>query len=252
MPTYSLVLVNYKTLDLTRTCLERLRAGVGDTPVPVYVVDNHSCDASTDYLRSLDWITLIERYTPMKEAGHLAHGRALDLALERIDTDYVFLLHTDTFIHDFRVFERMMARCAGPQTTAAVGCLEQLDRGALRTGWRLASRFCKHYTRRGLRALGYKAREPKPWREEHLKSFCTLWDVRLIRQHGLRLQLDQRNPGYALQERMAALGYRIDCVSPAWLFRFLDHVQGGTVAARGGYASDHRRTREYQQRLSGL
>ncbi|MVV48067.1 glycosyltransferase [Pseudomonas sp. PB120] len=244
---FSIALVNYKTLDLTKTCLTLLQEALRGTGVPVIVVDNHSDDASSEYLRSLDWIELIERKHTGPEAGNLAHGRALDLALERVETDYLFLMHTDTFIYDPAVFAMMIDQCMWHREVAAVGCLEQLDRGVVRSAWRLASRFCKHYTRRSLLALGVQARAPKPYREKHLKSFCTLWNVALIKHHGFHFQMDDRNPGYELQDRMTARGYAVRFVSPRKMFRYLDHIQSGTVSAMGGYARNHRRVRMYEQ-----
>lgn len=244
---YSIALVNYKTLDLTKTCLALLQKALHGTGVPVIVVDNNSDDVSSEYLRTLDWIELIERKPAGLEAGNIAHGRALDLALAQVETDYLFLLHTDTFIYDPTIFNMMIKQCTGHREVAAVGCLEQLDRGVVRSAWRLASRFCKHYARRSLLALGVEARAPKPYREMHLKSFCTLWNAALIKQHGFHFQMDERNPGYELQDRMTALGYPVRLISPGKMFRYLDHIQSGTVSAMGGYARNHRRVRMYEQ-----
>ena len=248
---YSIALVNYKSLELTKACLELLREKVQGANVPVFVVDNYSHDESTDYLRSLEWINLIERERAEPETGSAAHGRALDLALEKVNTDYLFVLHTDTFIYDCSVLDMMMDQCSSHEV-AAVGCREQLDRGMARTAWRLASRFCKHYTRRSLRALGMQAKDPKPYREKHLKSFCAVWNVRLMKKLGLRFSMDSRNPGYELQERMVALGYKIKFISPRKLFRYLDHIQSGTVSARGGYSENHRRVHMYNQLMGSL
>lgn len=248
---YSIALVNYKTLDLTKTCLALLQEALRGTGVPVIVVDNHSDDASSEYLRTLDWIELIERKQAGPEAGNIAHGRALDLALVQVETEYLFLLHTDTFIYDPAVFAMMLDQCTGQREVAAVGCLEQLDRGVARSAWRLASRFCKHHTRRSLLALGVQARAPKPYREKHLKSFCTLWNAALIKQQGFHFQMDERNPGYELQDRLTALGYQVRFIAPRKMFRYLDHIQSGTVSAMGGYARNHRRVRMYEQIIQG-
>lgn len=249
---FSIALVNYKTHDLTKKCLELLRETAGAQGVPVWVVDNDSADRSTEYLRGLDWINLIERASPGREPGHIAHGRALDMVLERIDTEYLLLLHTDTLIYNPQVFQLLLDRCMAGPKVAAAGCVEQLNRGLTRTLWRHSSRFCKHYFRRGLRALGLPGRAPKPWKEQHLKSFCTLWNARAMKQHGLHFCMDDRVPGYTLQDRMLELGYQISLVSPGRLFKYLDHVQAGTVAAAGGYAANHRRTRMYNRALAQL
>ncbi len=249
---FSVVLVNYKTPDLTKMCLELLREHAQEQRIPVWVVDNDSADASLDYLRTLDWINLIERPSVKGEAGHIAHGKALDLVLDKVETDYLFLLHTDTFVYDKEVFAMMMRECANNPDMAAVGCVEQINRGMLRETWRLTSRFCKHYVRRAKTQLGLKTKEPKPYRETHLKSFCTLWNARLAKSHGLHFCMDDRVPGYTLQDRMVSLGYGIKFLSPRKIFSYLDHIQSGTVAAAGTYGKDHRRTKMYEASIKRL
>jgi GT2 family glycosyltransferase len=248
-PPFSIVLVNYKTLNLTRICLDLLSEHAQKAGIPVWVVDNDSADDSIEYLRTVPWINLIERPAPAKETGHIAHGMALDLALEKIDSDYLFLMHTDTFIYDPNVFSMMMQHCVNDPDVAAVGCTEQLNRGTVRTLWRFSSRLFKHHFRRMKLALGLRSKEPKAWKEVHLKSFCTLWNSKLMKQHGLHFQIDDRTPGYELQDRMVQMGYKVKFLSPGKIFKYLDHVQGGTVAAAGGYGQDHRRARMYQDSL---
>lgn len=248
-PGFSIVLVNYKTFAITKMCLELLRPYVKATGVAVWVVDNDSADQSIEYLRTLDWVHLIERDAPHGEAGHLAHGRALDLALDRVTTDHLFLLHTDTFVFDTDVFAMLMDKSIARAGVVAVGCTEQIDRGAVRTFWRFTSRLFKHHFRRLKQTLGLPTREPKPYREVYLKSFCTLWNSKLIKRHGLKFSMDDRVPGYTLQDRMVELGYTIECLAPRKLFRYLDHIQAGTVAAAGGYGQMHRRTKMYTDML---
>lgn len=249
---FSIVMVNYKTLELTRSALEFLRQVVDVTNVPVWVVDNYSEDESTEYLRSLDWIRLIERKIDRPETGALAHGRALDMVLERVDTPYLLLMHTDTFIYDATILRMMLDAIRRDPTVFAVGCIDQIDRGLLRTAWRHASRFMKHYSRKAMLALGLPSRQPKPYYEIYLKSFCALWNVSLIRDHAMHFSMADRTPGYEMQDRLTALGYRIVYIPPRKMFRYLDHVQSGTVAAAGTYGQGHRRTRAYQAMLKKI
>jgi GT2 family glycosyltransferase len=251
-PPFSIVLVNYKTIEITRICLDLLHQHLGDSNIPVWVVDNDSADESTDYLRTLDWINLIERKAPEPEHGHIAHGKALDLVLERVETDFLFLLHTDTFIFDKNVFSMMLNKCIKNPKVVAVGCTEQLNRGTARTLWRFSSRLVKHHVRRLKLSLGLRSREPKPYREVYLKSFCTLWNCKLMKQHGMHFLMDERVPGYTLQDRMTQLGYVVELLSPRKIFSYLDHIQAGTVAAAGGYATTHRRTKMYNDILKRL
>jgi hypothetical protein len=162
------------------------------------------------------------------------------------------LIHTDTFIFDKNVFPMMLNKCINYPDVAAVGCVEQLNRGPTRTFWRFSSRLFKHYFRRLKIALGLRSREPKPYRELYLKSFCTLWNCKLIKQHGLHFSMDDRVPGYTLQDRMTALGYSVEMLAPRKIFSYLDHIQAGTVSATGGYGATHRRTRMYNNILRRL
>jgi len=250
--TFSIVIVNYKTPEITKICLDLLHQHVGSHNVPIWVVDNYSADESTEYLRTLDWINLIERTASEPEAGHIAHGKALDLVLERVETDYLFLLHTDTFIFDKNVFPMMLNKCLKNKKVVAVGCVEQLNRGTTRTIWRFSSRLFQHHLRRLKISMGLRSREPRPYREVYLKSFCTLWNCKLVKQHNMHFLMDDRVPGYTLQDRMTELGYVVEKLSPRKIFSYLDHIQSGTVAAAGGYEKTHRRTKMYNDILKRL
>ena len=246
LPNFDIAIVNYKTLELTKICLDLLKqhfdSGKLDPKrVRVFVVDNDSQDASLDYLRSQGWINLIERHVTEPEEGFAAHGKALDIILGKTAAPYLFLMHTDTFIYDPSIFERMLHFCMVDQNVGAVGCLHQLDRGRFRLAWRYVSRFFKHHYRRLMRALGLPARDPKPYREDYIKSFFALWNVQWMKQHQLTFFMQNRIPGYALQDIMPAKGCRIKIVSPSWLFKYLDHVEAGTVAIRASYDEMNRR-----------
>lgn len=257
LPKFSIAIVNYKTLELTKICLELLKKHIdsgllSEQRVDVWVVDNHSQDKSTEYLRSLDWIHLIERIPEGAEQGFEAHGKGLDLILQSIQTDYLFLLHTDTFIYDPAVFDWMLGMMTANDNVAAVGCVEQLNRGYFRTGWRIFSRFCKHYLRRFKLAIGLNSRPPKPYLEQYLKSFCTLWNVKLMKVSGYRFLMADRIPGYEAQDKMRADGFKLIKISPMKLFQYLDHVEAGTVGLRADYADTNRRVKRKKSILKKI
>lgn len=254
-PSFSIAIVHYKTLELTKICLELLKSHLdnGDLDaqkVDVWVVDNGSKDASTDYLRSLDWIHLIEREPLENEEGFAAHGAGLNLILAQIKTDFVFLMHTDTFVYQPQVFDFMLEKCG--EKVAVVGCLEQLNRGYLRTAWRLVSRFCKHYARRAKLALGIKSKEPKPYREAYIKSFFALWNAKLMREKNVTFMMAHRIPGYELQDLFLSQGYQLITISAMKLFTFLDHVEAGTVGLKKGYSDLNRRVKRKKSILQKL
>lgn len=246
---FSVVLVNYKTPEITKISLELLRKASERFGFAVWVVDNDSADESTEYLRSLDWINFIERKPEVGESGFMAHGRALDMVLERASTEYLFLLHTDTFVHDPAIFELMLNKCRENGTVIAVGCVDQIYRGQIRIVWRLVTRYLKHHARRLKIALGLKSRPPKPYREEYVKSFCSLWNIKIIKQHGWSFAMDNKIPSYAIQDRLCEFGYKTAYLPARKMFQYLDHIEAGTVAAIGGYHGGHRRTKKYLSSL---
>lgn len=254
-PSFSIALVNYKTLELTKICLTLLKQhfdnGLLDAQrVKVWVVDNDSQDASTDFLRSLDWIHLVERQAQDSEEGFAAHGRALDMILEKTDDDYLFLMHSDTFVYEPAIFNDFLQRCS--KQTVAVGCLEQVNRGYLKTSWRLFSRFLKHYSRRAKRAVGILGREPKAWREQYIKSFFALWNIKWMKQQGYTFFMENRIPTYALQDALSSEGKTIGLISPMKLFKYLDHAEAGTVGLLLGYDEMNRRVKRKMKILKKI
>jgi GT2 family glycosyltransferase len=246
----SIVLVNYKSFEMTSICLDLISKAVKVSEVPVWVVDNNSCDASLDYLKSLDWIHLIERIPPSEEAGFMAHGCALDLAMENVTTDFVLLLHTDTFIYDPHIINLMLSECSMDRKVVAVGCTEPVFRSLPHTIIRLTTRGAKYYFRRLMLALGFKSRRPKLHYEIYLKSFCALWNLSILKSHGMTFSMGNRVPGYEMQDQLPKLGYKFIKIPSREMFKYLDHIDKGTASARDGVRINHRKIKRYQAILN--
>ena len=249
---FSIVLVNYKTLEVTSICLNLIHQAVDVTKVPVWVVDNNSNDASLDYLKTLNWIHLIERKATAPEVGFMAHGRALDMVLERVTTDHLLLMHSDTLIYDAQIIDVMLKKITADSQIAAVGCLEQVNRTQLQTAWRMLSRSIKYYARRFKVAVGIKTRDPRLFYEIYLKSFCALWNVKTIKKYGLSFAMVERIPGYEMQDRLREQGYIFDCIPPHEMFQYLDHIEAGTVSHVNGLGKNHKRVKNYQAILNKI
>ena len=250
MASIGIAIVNYKTYELTRLCLELLREPCRRAGYEVWVVDNDSQDESTTYLRSQSWIHLIERPRPEGgERGFMAHGLALDCILQASQVDKLFLLHTDTLIFNPDIFWQMLATMENRKDILAIGCLEQLNRGSLRSAWRLGTRYIRNRVRTLMKQLRLPARDPHPYREKYIKSFCALWDTKIMRARGWTFAMNEQTPSYAMQDICHQFGYKILHIAPSKVFRYLDHVEAGTVAAAGTYGTDHRRTQRYQALL---
>ncbi|HPO90888.1 MAG TPA: glycosyltransferase family A protein [Victivallales bacterium] len=91
-------MVNYKTEQLTRICLNSIRANTKPDEYELIVVDNNSADSSLEYLRSLNWIKLIERKNDVEEGGSRSQGTALDIALKNASGEFFLAMHSDAFV----------------------------------------------------------------------------------------------------------------------------------------------------------
>lgn len=97
------VIVNYRTAELTIDCLASLEVERDSTkPLRVVVTDNASPDDSVDVIaRAIDangwgdWVTLM----PLERNGGFAYGnnRAIE-TIDLDDTDYIVLLNPDTIV----------------------------------------------------------------------------------------------------------------------------------------------------------
>ena len=86
-PEVSILIPHYKTLELTKLCLRLLRKNSALGRIKTIVVDNDSQDESSEYLKTVNWIHLIHRPKVEGESGTVAHGNALDLAMQSVDTE---------------------------------------------------------------------------------------------------------------------------------------------------------------------
>lgn len=243
----SIVLVNYKTVRLTKLCLSLLYSRLNSRIVEVIVVDNDSADESVDYLRSLSWIRLIERKVPSKEPPHIAHAQALDLALVACQGDYLLALHTDTLIHNMGILDLMLESILCQPNAVAVGCVDQRYRSLPQRLWRRAKNQIKsHGMGRSGSGSPYQ-HDSALQKDSYLKSFCCLWDVKALRELQLRFCHGGRNPGYSMQDKLRESGFTLVHLRTKEVFSFLSHVQSGTHAEMGVHEKDHRRVRALEE-----
>lgn len=176
----SILLPHYKTLELTKFCLRSLRKYTDPARIQVIVIDNGSKDASTEYLRSLSWITLIEREPVPGEGVATAHARALDLGLRQATAPYVLSMHTDTIITSPRWLDYLVENIESDSRVAGVG------------SWKLEFKPWHRRLAKKLNPLWdalrqtFRKREPrKTDNRMYLRSHCALYRTELLHRFGL-------------------------------------------------------------------
>lgn len=93
MADLSVVIINFKTKDLTLKCLQSIFQTKPKVKFEVWLVDNHSEDDTVELVkRNFPWVKIIESDKNVGFAG------GNNLALERINSRYSLLLNSDTEI----------------------------------------------------------------------------------------------------------------------------------------------------------
>ena len=113
----TVLVVNFRTLQHTRTCVESLRAAYPD--VALMVVDNGSADASTDYLEQ--FAASDGAVTVLFNEGNRYHGPALHQGMVAARTSHVFLLDSDCEIRRGGFLELLLTRFGEDPLLYAIG-----------------------------------------------------------------------------------------------------------------------------------
>lgn len=255
-PRVSILIPHFKTLELTQFCLRSLRKYTDLSRVQVIVIDNGSRDASTQYLRGLSWITLIEREPEPGESGAAAHARALDLGLTRALAPFVLSIHTDTIAISPGWLDFLLGRIEADEGIAGVG------------SWKLE--FKPWYKRLAKRLesiwLALRARLPQVLRKQgpsktdnhypYLRSHCALYRTDLLRRFGLRFDDENETAGKALHRKLEERGFVMEFLDSQDLARHIRHVNHATMilnpeiaGRKTGSEAERRRLRQELDRL---
>lgn len=126
MKPVSVVILTWNGLEYTKCCLETLRRNTSATNMDVVVADNGSTDGTLEYLRSLNWITLVEN------GANLGFAKGNNEALRAIPSDRdIVLLNNDTEVHQADWLDRMQATAYGRPDIGLVGCRLRRQSGIL-------------------------------------------------------------------------------------------------------------------------
>lgn len=214
-PELTIILPNYKTPELTKLCLGAIRRHTDLERIRLIAVDNDSADESLEYLRSQDWITLVERKTD-GESAPLMHSRALDLAMTMVDTPFVLVMHTDTIILRKGWMDFLLNKVKASPDTAGTG------------SWKLESisplkAFFKRLETAARRMIGRKILD----REHYFRSHCALYRTAAVRKTaGFD---DGSTAGESLFRTLREKGYKLPFIQSEELSRYMCHLNHATM-----------------------
>lgn len=90
----SIIIINYNTLDLTRSTIESVIEKTKEIKYEIILVDNASTDGSVEFFES----NYREKIIFIKNDKNLGFGRANNKGIEIAKGKYVFLLNSDTLL----------------------------------------------------------------------------------------------------------------------------------------------------------
>ena len=211
----TIIVPNYKTLELTQLCLRSLRLHTDCSRIKVIVVDNDSADASVEYLRTLNWITLVERKNT-GESGPVMHTKALDQAMAMVDTPLVLVIHTDTIVIHDQWLDFLLDKIYADPQIAGVGSwkLEHVSQLKL---------FFKRIETNIRRLLGRKIVD----REHYFRSHCALYKTAAVREtDGF---CDPDSAGIRLFNTLRDKGYKLPFIASEELSKYIRHLNHATM-----------------------
>jgi GT2 family glycosyltransferase len=245
----TILVPNYKTVELTKLCLRLLRKYTSPDLAIVTVIDNDSNDSSLEYLRSLNWIQLIERRAIPGESPALSHARALDQALETVTTPYVLSIHTDTLVKNSKWLPYLLSHIENDPQIAGVGSWK-LEYPSLIKSLLKSVEDVAH-------AMIDRLKGKKPFKEIlYLRSHCALYRTDLLRRHELSFAENDEVAGKAMHQRLISMGYKMKFLSSEQLYDYVDHINHATMFLNNEFNMKKKRVahgmRRMQRSLSEL
>lgn len=224
----TILIPNYQTVELTKLCLRSLHKYTNLSIANVIVIDNYSQDKSLDYLKTLHWITLIERQTISGETPAEAHARALDLGLLHVSTPYVLSIHTDTLVKHPKWLEVLLEQIQAHNNIAGVGswklerkpwwrrCCKGIEWISQLVYYHLLDRHRQH----NIVGIGKNY--------YYLRSHCALYRTDLIKKYQLHF-FDGDIAGKKMHKELSSRGYQMKFLPSEMLVNYIEHINHATT-----------------------
>jgi glycosyltransferase involved in cell wall biosynthesis len=254
-PKVTILIPNYRTFDITKLCLRLIRKHTDMSQINVIVIDNDSCDASTEYLRSLKWIRLIERKTDKDATPSASHSNAMDEAMAHVTTPYVLSMHTDSMVRRDDWLDLLLSEIERDPNIAGVGSWK-LEEKSL---WRRALKAIEESIQRVVFPLIGKKQGRIQGRGDnfyYLRSHCAMYRTGLFKKYDLKFAAGNCVAGKDIHRRLVENGHDMVFLSSEKLGRYMIHLNHATGALnpeirkrKNLTTKDMRRINRYLQQL---
>lgn len=220
-PVVSIIVPHFQTPELAKLCLRSIRRFTTGIDYEVIVIDNASKDAaSLDYLRSVDWIRLIERKT-VSPIGSTAHCEAVCVGFEQAKAPFVLTIHTDTIPIRSDWLQFHLNPMLANEKLAAIGT----DKLVLRSKFQDSLRFVEDMLMWWKRTRTIRMANKLPF----IRSHCALYRRSVLDRHGLKYNdVPTLTAGQGLHQALERLGYECRLLDPRDVVQRVVHLNHGT------------------------
>jgi len=234
-PKISVCIPHWQVKRYITICLRSIRKYSQKYDIQIIVVDNGSKDESLDYLRSLDWILLLER--PEEVHTNWPHNvfTAWDYGLQHATGDYYITMHSDVFVRAHDWLDPMLQEIfRGPHVAAS---------GA----WKLhiehpVYAFQKRVTGFAIKKMKqvFGLRKNVEWKIGHYpRDYCAMYDYNIILNNKLQFTPIQgpdhalaSGGGYSIATQLWNAGYETRMIPTEEMRSKVAHIAHGTAAVR--------------------
>ena len=151
----SIIIINYKTPELTLRCIESIYASVIDVSFEVIVVDNDSQDNSKEKIThsfpSVKWIS---------NTYNAGFGRANNLGVKHAKGEFILLLNSDMLLLPDQNLNVLLNRIKDNSKIGIIGCKLLNEDGSFQKSYYYDIGTIKRALRNNI--LWYKLTKPKP------------------------------------------------------------------------------------------
>lgn len=239
-PQVSIIIPHYQTADLARLCLRAIRRWTHDVPYEVIVVDNRSTDGeSLDYLRSVEWIQLIERCDDVGPVA-LGHKEAVDIGFAAARAPYVLAFHTDTIPIRSDWLTWHVAQIERTEATAAVGTYKLELKSPLQSALKLVEPV-----------FSFRRARPSTCDDApYIRSHCALYRKEALDRLQLRyVDSEGATAGRSVHYGLIEHGYQVSLLDVRETLKRVVHLNHGTMVIRPELGARRRTIRRGLRRI---
>lgn len=216
-------------------CLRSIRKYSQKYNTQVIVVDNGSQDESIDYLRSLNWILLLER--PEEVHTNWPHNvfTAWDYGLQHATGDFYITMHSDVFVRAYDWLDPMLREISyGPHVGASGAWKLHIEHPM----YALQKRITGFTIKKIKQILGLRSNVE--WKIGHYpRDYCAMYRRNVIQNKGLQFTPIQgpdaalaSGGGYSIAKQIWNAGYDTRMIPTEEMRSKIAHIAHGTAAVR--------------------